>query len=77
MSKAPDRVLFSFVLSAYISMTYYIWFKIPDGYWERLPYSARGWYDSKCLVDTYHRRFPDREYTLSPAGFTPDLGWVG
>ena len=58
-------------------MMYYMWTKTPGGHWERMSYAPRGWYDCKLVIDSYHRRFPDREYTLSPAGFTPELTWVG
>ena len=46
-------------------------------YWEKLPYASRGRADALRLAKSYTQRFPEYEYKLAPAGFTPGLAWVG
>jgi hypothetical protein len=53
-----------------------LWMK-DNGYWVQLPYSARGRYECNRLADIYRERNPDGHYQIAPAGYNPDLGYVG
>lgn len=48
-----------------------------NGYWEQLPYAARGRFECHRLADLYRERYPELVYQIAPAGFNPDLCYVG
>ena len=55
---------------------YSLWVRSEYG-WQRLSYSPAGRNVSSRRLAYYRSQWPDREYAISPAGFNPDLQWVG
>ncbi len=48
-----------------------------NGQWHRMAYAPREKPAAERLLFYYQSNWPNRKYQLAPAGFTPDLYWVG
>ncbi len=53
-----------------------VWTKV-NGYWHDMPYAPRDRQDAERLMLYYQSNWPERQYQLAPAGFSPTLAWVG
>ena len=53
-----------------------LWIRSEYG-WQSLSYSPAGREVSDRRLAYYQSQWPDREYAIAPAGFNPDLQWVG